>query len=272
MIRAHPAAIDAIAIVAFEIEVHARDRRHRAGRSEHVNSGRSTSAVLAHEGREQRCDFDDHRFVTLPGHSDPAVSLGKRDDAVRQRNPAANLRQRRTPTPFLRARQPYDFRRAAADIEQDGTVGLRVDQRRAAGGGKPGFRFTVDDLELKAGFLGDAGKKRGAVLRRPAGFGRDQPGAGHALVFHLVAANGERRERPPDSGVAQAARRRDALSQPDDTGKRIDDAETLACGPRHQKPTIVRSEIERRIRRAAPVAAEASIGPPRRPPTPPGAR
>src|SRR5262249_42060559 len=62
------------------------------------------------------------------------------------------------------------------------------------------------------------------------------------------------------------------LAESDDAGKRIDHAEAFARRPRHQKPTVVCAEIERCIGRAPPVAAKASIKPPRRPPTPPGAR
>src|SRR5262249_4899048 len=140
------------------------------------------------------------------------------------------------------------------------------------GGREPRLGFAVDHFKLKTQFVGDTGEKLHTILCGAARFRRDQPGAGHALVFHFVTANGERRQRPRDCRFAQLAGCRDTFSKSDDTGKRIDDAEALARRPCHQKPTVVCAEIERCICRAASVATEASIGPPRRPPTPPGAR
>ena len=52
-----------------------------------------------------------------------------------------------------------------------------------------GLGLAVDDFELEPDLLGDAGAELGAVRRRAAGLGRDQPRARHAAVAHLVAAN-----------------------------------------------------------------------------------
>ena len=74
-------------------------------------------------------------------------------------------------------------------------VGLRVDQRRAAGRGQRRFGLAVDDFELEADLFGDAGTELGAVLSGAAGLGRDQARARDAAVAHLVAADGERLDR-----------------------------------------------------------------------------
>ena len=103
--------------------------------------------------------------------------------------------------------------------------------------------------------LGDAGAEFGAVLGGAAGFGRDQPRAGDAAVLHLVAADGERVDGAVDRRLAQAAGSRNALAQPDDAGKRIDDAEAVAGRPRDQQPAIIGAEIERGIGRAAAIGA-----------------
>ena len=52
--------------------------------------------------------------------------------------------------------EPHQFRRAAADVEQDDALGLRIDQRRAAGRGEPRFGFAIDDLELDADLVAHA--------------------------------------------------------------------------------------------------------------------
>ena len=115
-----------------------------------------------------------------------------------------------------------------------------------------------------------------AVARRAAGFGRDQPRARDAAVAHLGAADPQRLDRAHDRGLAQPAGTGDALAQPDDARERVDHAEAVARGARHQQPAIVGAEIERGIgragqvlpTRAAPaVAARMPIG---RPPAPPG--
>ena len=85
-------------------------------------------------------------------------------------------------------------------------VGLRIDQRRAAGGGQRRLGLAVDDFEFEPDLLGDAGAELHAVLGGAAGFGRDQAGARDAAVPHLVAADAERLDRAHDRGLADAAR------------------------------------------------------------------
>ncbi len=170
-----------------------------------------------------------------------------------------------------------ELRGAAADVEQDDAARLRIDQRRAAGCGQPGFGLAVDDFELDPDLVSHPFEEFEPVARRPAGFGRDQPGASHAAVAHLGAAHPQRLDRAHDRGLAEEARARDALPQPDDARERVDHAKAVARGARHQQAAIVGAEIERGIGRAGQilptrtaspaVAARMPIG---RPPAPPG--
>ena len=62
----------------------------------------------------------------------------------------------RRPAPRrLRLGEQDELGRAAADVEQDDAARLRVDQRRAAGGGEIGLGLAVDDLELDADPVAD---------------------------------------------------------------------------------------------------------------------
>src|ERR1700674_907625 len=158
------------------------------------------------------------------------MTLGQRHHAVRQRDPAADLWQGRPAARFLRAVEPNQFRGPTADIKQHRAVSLRIDQWRAAGGGEARLGLAIDDFKLEAHFLRDAGTKVLAVLRRTAGFGGDQTGAGDALVLHLVAADRERGHGALDRRLAYAAGRRDALAEPDDAGESINDAKPSAVG------------------------------------------
>ena len=179
----------------------------------------------------------------------PAVPLGERHHADRQRGPGADFRRGRTAVGRQRAAEQHQFGRAAADVEQDHALGVRIDQRRAAGGGEPRLGLAVDDFERDPDLLADAGQELGPVGGGAAGFGRDQPRAGDAAVRHLVAADGERLDRARDRRLADAAGCRYPLAQPDDAGERVDDAEAVAGRARHQEPAIVGAEIERGIGR-----------------------
>src|SRR5262249_20602691 len=137
----------------------------------------------------------------------------------------------------------------AADVEQDHTIGVRIDQRRAAGGRQHGFGFTVDDFELEANLIGDAGAEFGAVRRSATRLGRDQPRPRHAAVAHLVAANRECCDRTVDRRIADAPGRRKTLAEADDARERIDDTEAVADRARDEEPAIVGAEIERGIGR-----------------------
>jgi hypothetical protein len=70
--------------------------------------------------------------------------------------------------------------------------GLRIDQRRAAGGGEPGLGLAVDDLEIDADLRAHAVQEVDAVPGRSAGFGGDQARPRDAAVAHLVAADPQR--------------------------------------------------------------------------------
>ena len=185
---AHPAAVDAAAVVARQIEMDAGDRRHRARGAEQVQP-RGAAVLGARSGRRRpRPPRPSPR--TLRRHRDAAVAFGERHDADRQRDPGA-----RSPGAAGRASvgaaaaEPDELRGAAADVEQDGAVGRRVDQRRAAGGGEPRLGFAIDDLKLDADLVADALEEVEAVAGRAAGLRRDQPRAGDAAVSHLGAAD-----------------------------------------------------------------------------------
>src|SRR5207244_12607478 len=115
----------------------------------------------------------------------------------------------------------------------------------------------------------EAGLEGGAILGGAAGLGRDQARAGDAAIVHLVAANAERLDRARDGRLADAAGGRDPLAQPDDARERVDDAESVAGGARHQEPAVVGAEVERGIGRrpVPPVLLRVAIN---RTPTPRG--
>ena len=177
------------------------------------------------------------------------MALGERDHADRQRHPGFDLGQRRAAPRRRRPLEANQFRGAAADVEQEHAVGLRVDQRGAAGGRQPRFSLTIDDFQLEPDLLGDPSTKFRPVHRGAASLGRDQLRPRHAAVAHLVAADAERFDRPGDRGVADAARGGYALPEPDDAGERIDHTKAVARGARHQEPAIVGAEVERGIGR-----------------------
>jgi hypothetical protein len=272
---AHPAAVDAAALVARQFEIDARDRGHRARRAEHVQA--VDAAIRGGEAIDVGRDFLDHGRKQFAAHGHAAVALGKRHHADRDRGPGANLRVRRAIARGQRRAEQHQLGGAAADVEQDDALGMRIDQRRAAGGGEPRLGLAVDDFQLDADLGPHAVEEVDAVGRGPAGFGGDQARPGDAAIAHLGAADAQRLDRAHDRGLAQPARGGDALAQPDDARERVDDAEAVAGRARHQKPAVVGAEVERRIGRAGripplrAVLARVPIGRPPPPARPPGA-
>ncbi len=188
-----------------------------------------------------------HDFVGFGRDDLAAVALRQRDDAQRQRHPADDVGRRWTAAAGAAPAKPHQFRRAAADIEQDDARRRRVEQFGAAGRGEPRFGRGIDHLEFEPGFVGNTAAEFLAVLSRAAGLGRDQPRPRDAARLHLVAADQQRLDGARDRGVADSARRGDALAEPDDAGEGVDDAEAVRGRPRHQKAAIIGAEVERRI-------------------------
>ena len=195
--------------------------------------------------RDMRSDLAHHPGIGLPRHVLAAEMLGQRHHAERDRHPGLDARDG-----VLLAGIAFDshqFGRAAADIEQDRAPPVRIEQRRTADHGERGFRLAVDDFEMDAGFGGDPVAKAFRICRRAAGLGRDHPQARRLFRPDLVAANPQGRDRALDGGLADTAARRNALAQPDDARKRIDDAEAVAARAGDQQAAIVGAKIERRV-------------------------
>ena len=194
-------------------------------------------------------DLVDHGLVGRRRHDMAAVALGQRDDADRQRRPADDVRLRRPAPAGARTAEPHQFRRAAADVEQDDARRRRIEQLGAAGRRQPRLGRRIDDLKLETGLFGDALAECLAVLGGAAGLGGDEAGAHNAARVHLVAADLQRLDRALNRRLADAARGGNALAEPDDAGECVDDAKAVAGGPGDQQAAIVGAEIERRIGR-----------------------
>ena len=164
----HPAAVDAAAVVALEIEMHARDGGHGAGGAEQVHAVDRRRAVGCDERREVGRHFLHHGLIDVARDIVAAVALGQRHDPHRHRGPGLDLRQRRPTAARRRTGEPHQFGGAAADVEQDHALGVGIHQRRAAGGGQLGLGLAIDDLEFETDFIGDSGAELPAV-RRPRG-------------------------------------------------------------------------------------------------------
>ena len=206
---------------------------------------RKIRAVL---GRE-RCyilrDLGDHPRIGFGRDVPAAEILGDGDDAERDRHPG--LYARRRVLLFRIALDPDQFRRSAADVEQDGAPSLWVEQRRAADHGQRRLGLAVDHFQPDAGLAGDLVPETVGIVGRAAGFGRDQPQAARLAVADLVAADAERRNGAVDRGFADGTGRRDALAQPDDPRKRIDHAKAVAGGTGDQEPAIIGAKVERGV-------------------------
>src|ERR1019366_1941033 len=104
-----------------------------------------------------------------------------------------------------RAREPYEFGRTAADIEQQHAFGITVDQGAAAARRKARFGLAVDDFQLETGLVQHPGDEFVAVLGAAAGLRRDEARARDPARLHFVATDFQRLERAFDRLLADAA-------------------------------------------------------------------
>ena len=114
-------------------------------------------AVLGGERRHMLRDLLHHAGIGVYRDVAAAEMLGERHDAERDRHPG--LDPRRCVLLGGIALDPHQFGRAAADVEQDGAPSPGVEQRRAADHGQRRLGLAIDNFELNAGFLRDAGAK-----------------------------------------------------------------------------------------------------------------
>jgi len=116
------------------------------------------------EGRKGVAGETCHGLESLGADAFAAEMFGEGDDPKLQRRPVAKL-QRRSRLGW-RAREPYEFGRTAADIEQQHAFGITVDQSAAAARGKARFCLAVDDFQLEAGLVQHPGDEFRRHFRR----------------------------------------------------------------------------------------------------------
>ena len=126
----------------------------------------------------------------------------------------SQARTRRRPVRAIAA-EPDDFRRSAANVEEDDRLRLTVGKLADARRGQMRFRLPIDNLERDAKLLAHLIDECGSVGGRAACFGGDGARSRDAPRRHLVAANAERPERSLDRRFAEAPGQRQALAEPD---------------------------------------------------------
>jgi hypothetical protein len=183
------------------------------------------------------------------------MALRQRHDAERQRDPVAHRGAGRSAIERAGAAQPDQFRRAAADVEQDRALGRRIEQRGAAACGERRLGAAVHDLELETSFTPDASEEFLAVYGGAAGFGGDQARARYALLLELAGADAQRPDGAIHRRIREFTRARKPLAQPYDARERVDHAEGLTGRLRHQQTAIIGAEIERGKKPAASAMA-----------------
>ena len=237
-----------------------------------MHAAQAGAGVLARERLDHGRHVVHHRRVGRGRHGLSAIALGQRHDAERQRDPAADLRQRRSAAALLRAVEPHQLRGAAADIEQHRAFGLRIDQRaQPVAARRASVSRSITSSSRPTSCATRARKSSPFSAERQASVAISRARV-TPLLLHLVAADRERADRALDRRLADTARGGDALAEPDDAGERVDHAEAVAGRTRDQQAAIVGAEIERGVARPAAIAAQAAVRSSRQPPTPPGPR
>ena len=145
------------------------------------------------------------------------------------------------------ALDPDQFSRAAADIEQDRAAASWVEQRRTADHRERRLGLAIDHFQPDAGLGSDAVAETIGIGSGAAGLGRDQAQPARPAVADLVAADGERGDRPLDRGIADGTGRGNTLAEPDDPRETIDHAEPVAGGTGDQEPAVVGAKVKRGV-------------------------
>ena len=209
--RAHPAAVDAAAVVALEIEMHAGDRRHGAGGAEQMDAAQAVAAMLARERREQCARPprpSPRRFrasTSMPPWRSASVTTPCGSEIQPRICGSGGPRAHR-----LRAVEPHELGRAAADVEQHDAVapagsisgvqpvaassrfGLAVDRFRARG-------RACSATRARNSSPFSAARQASVAISRA----RVTP-----LLLHLVAADRRARRARARSPPRSGARRR----------------------------------------------------------------
>ncbi len=114
--------------------------------------------------------------------------------------------------------------------------------------------LAVDNLEFDAEAFPHLVDEFRPIDGGAARFRRDGAGAGDAARDHLVAADAQGFERAVDRRLAEPSAGRQALAEPHDAGKGVDDAKSIGGRPRDEQPAIVGPEVKRGIGRRTAAA------------------
>ena len=180
------------------------------------------------------------------------MALGQADDAAWQRRPIIQQRRR-----AVGQAHPDQFGAAAADIKKQRMRCRRLEQGRAAVERQGRLLAVADDFQLKPGLGLGAGQESVAVLGQSAGFGGDAAKPRDTAAAQFAGTDPERRQGARHRLIRQPAGFGDALAEPHDARKGIDDAKARRHRLGHQQAAIVAAEIERGIYGRAGVPAAA---------------
>ena len=205
----HPQPVDIAAVVARQVEMHAGERRHRAGGAEIVEGARARPRAFSASRAWKRwnCERTSSTIASNTRSStvDAAMPLGERHDADRQRDPGAHEPAAAARLPPV---EPDDLRRAAADVEEHRAV--RRPDRAARSSPPPRAAPRCGGRRSQASSpisVAHAVEEVRAVLRDAAGLRRDQPRAApSARRSSFWRADAQRADARAPSRPRRAAR------------------------------------------------------------------
>ena len=143
--------------------------------------------------------------------------------------------------------EPDQLRRSAADVHDQELLGPPPDQRRAGDHRQPRLLLRRDDFEREPCLLPHLAQQFAGVARAAAGFGGDQPHAGHAMALDLALADAQRLHRPRHGGTRQPARGFEPRAQLDSLRKAVHHVDLAPNRLRDQHPAAVGSQVDRGI-------------------------
>ena len=138
----------------------------------------------------------------------------------------------------------HQLGRSAANVEHQGRIVARLDQRVAAEHRQPRLFLGRDDVEQDARFGIGARDEVCAVAGAAAGFRCDGAGQRDVAALQFVGADLERGDGTVDRRVAQPPRSGQPLTQPHDAREGVHHREAVTLRAGDQQAAIVGAEIE----------------------------
>ena len=212
LLTVQPLPVDAAAFIAPQSQLDAGQRGQCPGRAKQMVAlgVEDIGPEFRFDRCEQAAQLGAHFAIAAGGQFPAAMTLGEFDHADRNRRPGDDL----VPDAVSQPASAHEdqFRRSAADIEDQRAIEFTANQLQAAGRRKPRLFFRRDDGQRDAGFGFGASDEILRIGGAAAGLRGDRFHMGHAATAQPRRANLQRGNGAVERRVGDGSPVRSRLS------------------------------------------------------------